>query len=135
MSKTYTEMTKYLDYIDRYNYLRLQPSSHTFDEYRFMNQRFYRSNYWKYVRNAVIIRDDGCDLGIKGWTIPSGELIVHHIQPISYDDIINNSTLLTDMDNLITVSRETHNAIHNNMECPIYLTCATRQLNDTIPWR
>ena len=135
MNKSYDELSKYTQYLDRYNYLRLAPSKHTFDEYRFMNQRFYTSSYWKRIRDAVIIRDNGCDLGIEGWTIPKGELIIHHIQPITYDDILNNTSLLTDMNNLISVSRETHNALHNNMECPLKVNCAQRHPNDTIPWR
>lgn len=98
---------------ERYEYLKLsgQVGAQTFGGDRYLNQAFYRSQKWRLFRNRIIIRDDGCDLGLDGYPIPRG-IIVHHLNPLTVDDIENERGCVFDPENVICVSHYTHEAIH-----------------------
>lgn len=111
--KTYSECIELPTFEDRYHYLRLSGKifGKTFAHQRYLNQAFYRSREWRDLRNHIITRDLGRDLACEGYEI-FDSLYVHHIQPITPDDLLDRSKLLLDPENLITVSMDTHNAIH-----------------------
>ena len=111
--RTYQELLTYSTFDERFQYLRLGGGVGytTFGPERYLNQRFYQSAEWKRIRDFVIARDLGCDMGLPGFDIMSRPLI-HHMNPIKSDDIIEHSDLLLNPDYLITVSHATHNAIH-----------------------
>lgn len=135
MHKTYKELITLPSFEERFEYLKLQGSvgASTFGRDRFMNQLFYTSALWKSTRNKVIIRDEGCDLGIADRDIYD-MIVVHHINPITITDIENNNPCLYDLNNLITTTNNTHNAIHyGNIDTLIRLP-AERRPGDTIPW-
>lgn len=136
MMKTYSELSKLKTFGERYRYLKLDGivGSETFGYDRYINQQLYRSSEWRKTRDKVIIRDQGCDLGIPGREINKGA-IIHHINPITVEQIVNNDPIVFDLDNLITVSDKTHNAIHYGDENKLYKEPITRKPNDTIPWR
>lgn len=135
--KTYSELIKIPSYIDRFRYLRLggKAGEITFGNERYLNQHFYKSPEWKQFRRDIIIRDRGFDLGVEGYSI-NGVILIHHINPITVEDIINRSDSIFDPENVISVSKNTHNAIHYGDE---HLLCIDeiieRRPNDTIPWR
>ena len=121
--KTYLELIKLPTFEERFEYLRCygSPSKVTFGEYRLLNQMLYRSPVWKRIRQQVILRDDGCDLAIPDRPIgadtdPSHlkyeRIIIHHINPITIEQVSNNDPIVYDLNNLITVSHNTHEAIH-----------------------
>ena len=121
--KTYLELIKLPTFEERFEYLRCygSPSKVTFGEYRLLNQMLYRSPVWKRIRQQVILRDDGCDLAIPDRPIgadtdPSNRkyerIIIHHINPITIEQVSNNDPIVYDLNNLITVSHNTHEAIH-----------------------
>lgn len=108
---SYSELIKLDSYLERLNYLRTfgdNPSNQD----RFLMNQFYKSNQWLFVRDEVIKRDIGCDLGIVNLFIEEGPILVHHINPISIEDVANRSSFLFDLNNLITCSLATHNRIH-----------------------
>lgn len=111
--KTYSELSKIKTFEDRFIYLKLDGSvgTDTFGHDRYMNQKFYKSKEWKRVRDHVIVRDNGCDLGILDREI-HGKIYIHHMNPIEPKDIIHSTEYLLDPNYLICVSHETHNAIH-----------------------
>lgn len=113
MIRTYKELSRLQTFEERFNYLKLSGSigTETFGFDRYINQMFYRSKEWKSIRNHVIVRDNGCDLGIEGREIQKG-IIVHHINPIKIDDIVSVTEFLMNPDYLICTSLKTHNAIH-----------------------
>lgn len=134
--KTYSELSRLKTFEERYQYLRLNGSvgRETFGFDRYLNQVFYRSQKWKSIRNQVIIRDNGCDLGIEGREI-NGRILIHHMNPISLDDIVNESDLLLDPEYLICTVHSTHNAIHYGDENLLILDSIVRSKNDTCPWK
>lgn len=134
--KTYSELSRLKTFEERYQYLRLNGSvgRDTFGFDRYLNQVFYRSQKWKSIRNRVIIRDNGCDLGIEGREI-NGRILIHHMNPISLDDIVNESDLLLDPEYLICTVHSTHNAIHYGDENLLILDPIVRSKNDTCPWK
>lgn len=134
--KTYSELSRLKTFEERYQYLRLNGSvgRETFGFDRYLNQVFYRSQKWKSIRNQVIIRDNGCDLGIEGRDI-NGRILIHHMNPISLDDIVNESDLLLDPEYLICTVHSTHNAIHYGDENLLILDPIVRSKNDTCPWK
>lgn len=136
MNKTYSEMNKLETFEDRYRYLKLngKVASETFGYDRYLNQALYRSREWKDIRNKVIIRDEGCDLGVPGRVIP-GKVMIHHINPISEEDIITRNPKIFDMDNLVCVSNTTHNAIHYGDESLLVIEKKERVKGDTILWK
>lgn len=137
MNKSYTEMLRYNTFKDRFEYLKLDGivGDLTFNGHRRLNQMLYRCDDWKYIRREVIIRDCGRDLGIEGREI-DGKILVHHINPITVEDILNRSYKVFDMDNLITVSHKTHNALHYGDERLMFeLEPVERRKDDTCLWR
>lgn len=135
MIKSYSELIKLDTFDDRYFYLRTNSliGELTFNGHRYLNQILYKCPEWKEVRRDVIIRDNGCDLGCEEYPI-SGIIIVHHINPITIDDVINRSSCVFDLENLISTSDKTHKAIHYGSESP-YFKISERSKNDTCPWR
>lgn len=134
--KTYSELITLPTFKERYEYLRLNGSvgEDTFGFDRYLNQIFYKSEEWKRIRNRVIIRDNGCDLGIEDRAI-RGKILIHHLNPITSDDIVSRSDLLLNPEYLICVSHNTHNAIHYGDEQLLVLEPIIRTKNDTCPWR
>ena len=135
--KTYSEMILLPTFQERFNYLKLSGlvGEDIFGYNRYLNQYFYTSREWKQLRNAIIVRDNGCDLGIEGCEIGSG-ILIHHIEPITMDDIKNRSDKLLDPNNLICVSKKTHNAIHFGDESILTEDVTIERFpNDTSPWR
>ena len=136
MIRTYSELSKLETFEERYKYLRLEGrvGKDTFGFDRYMNQVFYRSQKWKEIRDSVIIRDNGCDLGVDGYTI-HGRIIIHHMNPISVEDLKRDSDFLLNPEYLITTIHRTHNAIHYGDEGSIVTTPIVRTKNDTCPWK
>ncbi len=136
--KRYSELKCLKTFDERFNYLLLKGNvgKETFGFDRYLNQEFYnKSIEWKRIRNFVIVRDNGCDLGIPGHEI-TGRIYIHHINPINPDDIKNSSDKLLDPENLICVSHETHNAIHyGNTSFLNKNKIVERTKNDTCPWK
>lgn len=136
MMRTYTDLIKLPTFQERFKYLELNGvvGSDTFGFDRYLNQNFYTSQEWQRIKREVILRDNGCDLGVDGYTI-FGRVIVHHMNPISPKDILNQTDLLMNPEFLICVSHTTHNAIHYGSENLLLKGPADRKPNDTCPWR
>lgn len=134
--KRYSELIKFDTFEERFQYLRLDGivGEDTFGFDRYLNQIFYRSQKWKRIRNEVIIRDCGCDLGVPGFEI-NGRVIIHHMNPISLKDIEKESEFLLDPEYLITTVHNTHNAIHYGDEKLLITKPIIRTKNDTCPWK
>lgn len=134
--RTYSELIKLDSFKERYKYLKLggKVGDETFGFERYLNQFFYRSSRWKKVRDYVILRDCGCDLGIEDRQI-FNKIIIHHMNPISISDIELESDLLLDPEYLISTTHETHNAIHYGDETLLAGDPIVRFSNDTCPWR
>ena len=134
--RTYSELITLPTFEERFKYLQLngQVGESTFGFDRYMNQVFYRSQKWKSIRDFVIIRDCGCDLGVEGYDI-HGKIIIHHINPISLDDIMKERSIVFDPENLVCVSFNTHNAIHYGDASLLSTAPIERTPNDTCPWR
>lgn len=135
--KTYTELSKFTTFKDRFDYLQLngQVGKDTFGFDRVFNQRFYRSREWKNCRNYVIDRDRGCDLGVEGFEIVGQSILIHHMNPISIEDLENHSDFLLNPEYLISVTHNTHNAIHYGDSNILVTAPIERSPNDTCPWR
>jgi hypothetical protein len=137
MIKTYSEMSKLETFIERFEYLKLKGKvgDETFGYSRYLNQRFYHTPEWRDARDKVIIRDNGCDLGIFDRAI-IGKILIHHINPITEEDILERNPIIFDLENLICVSKETHDAIHfGDSNLLIADKPIIRTKNDTCPWR
>lgn len=137
MIRTYSELIKFDTFIDRYQYLRLdgKVGEETFGFDRWLNQLFYKKDpKWLSIRNEVIIRDNGCDLGIADREIHS-RILVHHMNPISREDILARSEFLLNPEYLICTSKTTHDAIHYGDENLLMGEPIERTRNDTCPWR
>lgn len=134
--RTYDELAMLGTFEERFMYLRLDGAvgKETFGYERYLNQQFYKSREWKTIRDAVIIRDNGCDLGIADRSI-CGKIFVHHMNPVTSRDIKLCSDALLDLRYLICVSFETHNAIHYGDASLLITVPAKREKNDTCPWR
>ena len=135
--KTYFELEKLKTFKERFEYLQLngQVGKDTFGFDRIFNQRFYRSREWRACRDFVIMRDNGCDLGIDGYEINSQNVIIHHINPISLEDIEKRTDTLLNPEYLITTTHKTHNAIHYGDKDLLVTGPIERSKNDTCPWR
>lgn len=136
--KTYSELSKIELFEDRFKYLQLngQVGKDTFGFDRIFNQMFYASREWRLVRDRIIVRDNGCDLGCPDHEIPKHQRIfIHHLNPISVDDIGKRTELLLNPEYLITTTFETHNAIHYGDESLLIKAPTERTKNDTCPWR
>ena len=134
--KTYSELSTFDTFEDRFQYLRLDGivGEETFGFDRYLNQILYKSNEWKQCRRDIIIRDNGCDLGCDGFEV-HGRILIHHINPITVDDIVNRNSLVFDPENLILTSHNTHQAIHYGNKDLLILAPIERSKNDTCPWR
>lgn len=134
--RRYSELAEIKTFKDRYEYLKLNGAvgQDTFGFDRYLNQIFYTSPEWKRIRDEVIIRDNGCDLGIEGFDI-RGKILIHHMNPISKEDILERRSSLMDPEYLITTTMRTHNAIHYGDENQLLLMPKERIANDTCPWR
>lgn len=134
--KTYSELITLPTFEERYRYLRLSGvvGEDTFGFDRYLNQVFYRSARWKRIRDAVIVRDNGCDLGIEDRTI-YGKILIHHMNPITIRDIERESDFLLNPEFLICTTLNTHNAIHYGDESLLITAPIERTKYDTCPWR
>jgi hypothetical protein len=135
--RTYSELIKYTTFEERFDYLKLSGSVGvaTFGFDRYINQNFYKSQKWRSIREEVIIRDSCCDLGVEGHDIYKN-IIIHHMNPISLDDICNVSDYLCNPEFLICTTLATHNAIHYGDESKIKNNkFIPRTKFDTCPWR
>ena len=135
--RTYSELIKLPTFEERFKYLQLNGvvGKDTFGFDRYINQKFYRSPEWKRIRNEVIIRDNGCDLGVEGYEIYGQTIIIHHMNPITIKDIADASEYLLNPEYLITTVHNTHNAIHYGDESLLCLGPIERTPNDTCPWK
>ena len=136
MIRTYSELIKLKTFKDRFEYLKLDGivGEETFGFDRYMNQIFYKSREWTSVRRAVIIRDNGCDLGVEGYEI-HGKILIHHMNPINLNDIVHKTDELLNPDYLITTVLSTHNAIHYGDASLLPALPIERRANDTCPWK
>lgn len=135
--RTYSELSKLKTFRERYEYLKLGGTvgEDTFGFDRYLNQIFYTSKEWKRIRNFVITRDNGCDLGMPDHKIIDDLILVHHMNPITKDDIINKSEMLLNPEYLITTVKPTHDAIHYGDESLLVEDYIERSKNDTCPWK
>ena len=135
--RTYSELSKFKTFRERYEYLKLDGTvgEETFGFDRYINQMFYKSEEWKRIRNYVITRDNGCDLGIQDRKIIDSVILVHHMNPITKEDIINKNEILLDPEYLITTIKPTHDAIHYGDESLLAEDLIIRSKNDTCPWK
>ena len=136
MIRTYSDLIKFPTFEERFEYLKLSGSigDSTFGFERCLNQILYRSKEWKHIRDCVIFRDNGCDLGIEDRLI-GGRIIVHHMNPISIKDVENRDKKIFDPEYLICVSHITHNALHYGDENLLIKDYVERSPNDTSPWK
>lgn len=134
--KTYSELIQIPTFEERFEYLKLDGNvgEDTFGFDRWMNQIFYRSPEWKRIRDEVIIRDNGCDLAMPGHEI-YGRILIHHMNPISVDDIERRTDLLLNPEYLISTVHRTHNAIHYGDKNLLPQGPIVRTPNDTCPWK
>lgn len=134
--KTYSELLSIPTFIERYRYLRLPRlvGEETFGYDRYLNQAFYTSKEWRAFRHEIITRDRGYDLACEDREI-AGSITIHHIVPLTVDDIVNGSRLLFDPENVICVSDNTHKAIHYGDESLLITEPITRTRFDTCPWK
>ena len=136
MIRNYTELSKLQTFEERFNYLKLDGivGKETFGYDRYLNQILYQCHEWKSVRNKVSIRDNGCDLGIIGHEIQN-RIIIHHMNPITVEDIKSRNSIVFDPEYLISTVHQTHNAIHYSDENLIPKNPVERKPNDTCPWK
>ena len=134
--RTYSELITLRSFEERYEYLRLggKVGETTFGFDRYLNQAFYKDQEWLRIRDEVIIRDNGCDLGIPDHEI-NGRIIVHHMNPITMDDIVSRSKYLLNPEYLICTMKKTHDAIHYGDESLLPKDLIERSKNDMCPWR
>lgn len=136
-TKTYTELSTLQTFKERFRYLKLNGvvGEDTFGGRRYLNQKFYQtSTEWKQFRHKIIVRDDGCDLGIPGREI-KGPIYIHHIEPLTPADFLNGTDALLNPDNAICTSFRTHQAIHYGDESILFDIPIERTKNDTCPWK
>lgn len=136
--RCYSELITLPTFKQRFDYLKLngRVGESTFGFDRYLNQKFYRLPEWKTVRRQVILRDNGCDLGLSDREIPPGaRIIVHHMNPMAIKDIANKLDWILDPEFLICTMKITHDAIHYGDESLLYSDPIERMPNDTVPWR
>lgn len=134
--KNYTELSKLLTFEERFEYLKLSGmvGVETFGFDKYLRNRFLKTPEWKKVRNEIIIRDQGCDLGIDDRII-TGKILIHHMNPMNPEDIVNRIEYLLNPEYLIATSLLTHNAIHYGDEKLLIRSPTERMPNDTCPWK
>lgn len=135
MSRSYSELRQLETFEERFRYLALKGSvgQSTFGFDRWVNQGFYTSREWRQARDGIIVRDNGCDLGLDGYEIHKG-LYIHHLNPITLEQLEEGDDCLLDPNNLITVTHRTHNAIHYGDERQLPLRPVDRKPGDTKLW-
>lgn len=136
--RNYSELSKIPDFLGRFRYLKLNGSVgvDTFGFDRYLNQVFYQSDEWKETRRRVIIRDNGCDLGVEGFELSNAKIIVHHMIPITKEQVLRRDPILFNLEYLISVSNNTHQAIHYGDENLLPITfLVERKPNDQCPWK
>lgn len=135
--RTYTELSQLETFMERFNYLKLEGviGEDTFGFDRYLNQVFYTSQEWRHVRDIVIVRDNGNDLGVNGFGISKRNLIVHHMNPICVEDILKRKENILNPEYLICVSRSTHQALHYGNLDLLPKDIVDRKPNDTCPWK
>ncbi len=133
--RTYSELIKLETFEERFDYLKLsgEVGTETFGFNRYLNQIFYRSPEWRKLRRHIIIRDNGCDLGVEGYDI-FGKIIIHHMNPVCYDDVLNRNPQIMDPEYLISASNLTHQAIHYSDEDILPKLPVERKPGDTKLW-
>ena len=137
MIRTYKDLSMLKTFKERYKYLKMSDGmvgADTFGYDRYLNQLFYQTKEWKHLRDQLIIRDNGCDLGVDGYDI-YGRIIVHHMNPITKTDILDRTDYLMNPDYLICTTQRTHNAIHYGDENLLLTMPIERTKNDTCPWK
>ena len=134
--RTYSELIKLPTFEERFQYLKLDEDVgvETFGFDRYLNQAFYSSDEWKSIRNQVIIRDNGCDLGIEGREIYK-RIIIHHMNQITKEDLLYRTEYLLNPEYMICTMKNTHDAIHYGDENLLFKEPVERKPNDTCPWR
>lgn len=134
--RCYSELKTLPSFEERFRYLKMDSTvgKETFGRDRYLNQVLYTSPEWRHIRNQIILRDNGCDLGVDGYEI-HGRILVHHLEPITAEDILSRSPKIFDPENLICVTHTTHNAIHFGDENLIPRVVHERRQNDTCPWK
>jgi hypothetical protein len=135
--RSYKELLRLPTFKERYEYLRLQGKvgKETFGFDRYMNQALYTSSEWKRFRNQIIIRDNGCDLADPDRPIKGDRIIIHHINPLTIEDLEKRSDLIFDPNNVVCTSYNTHQAIHFSDESLLPLDPIERRPGDTCPWK
>lgn len=134
--RTYSELILLPTFKERYKYLKLggKVGEETFGFDRYLNQKFYKSKEWRDIRDYVILRDNACDLGIEDREIHS-RIIIHHMNPITKYDIVNQTEFLTNPEYMICTLKRTHDAIHYGDDSILFGDVVIRSKNDTCPWR
>lgn len=135
--RTYNKLILLPTFEERFEYVKCEGSVgyETLGPYRYLSQAFYSSKEWKRIRRDVIVRDNGCDLGVRGLEI-CGDITIHHLNPLSVEDFEKHSDFLTNPNYLISVSANTHKALHYGKEHDLlFLSTLERSPNDTCPWR
>lgn len=137
MNRSYHELIQIKDFKDRFEYLSLQGrvGAQTFGSSRYLNQMLYKDPRWRSLRRKIIIRDEACDLAHPDFQIMHQAAFVHHINPITIDDIRLGNPIVFDEDNLITTVFMTHQAIHYGSADLLPQLPITRRPNDTCPWK
>lgn len=136
MIRSYRELRRRTTFLERFHYLALRGvvGEATFGFDRHINQRFYRSREWRHLRDEIIIRDEGCDLGVEGHEI-HGRILIHHMNPMTVDNIVDGDDSILDPEYLICVSHQTHNAVHYGDESLLPKPFVERRPGDTKLWR
>lgn len=137
MIRTYSELIRLPTFLERFRYLQLsgQVGVETFGYDRYLNQILYRTGEWKRFRREIIIRDNGCDLACEGYDIVGQKILVHHLNPISVEDVLRRDPKVFDPENVICTILNTHNAIHYGDESLLVTEPIERKPNDTCPWK
>lgn len=136
MIRSYSELIRLQTFGERLEYLRLNGSvgEATFGCLRYLNQKLYSSREWKQFKSKIIVRDCGCNLAYKGYEIP-GRIYIHHINPLTIEDLQEMSECIFDSDNVVCTDYETHNYIHYGIDCKVPKVVTQRSVNDTCPWK
>lgn len=136
MTRTYSELIQFPSFEERFDYANLEGrvGEETFGYDRYINQALYGSEEWRRFRRKVILRDNGCDLAVEGFDIPSFG-IIHHLNPITKEDILERRPCVFDFENVVLVSANTHRAIHYGIRPTIQRVPIERRPNDTCPWK
>lgn len=136
LNKSYSKLMQFETHEERFRYLKIngKVGVATFGSDRYLNQLLYTSPEWREFRRKILIRDNGCDMACEGFDIDS-YAVVHHINPITVEDVVNRNPMIFDPENVITVSSNTHRAIHYGDESLLVSGPIERTKNDTCPWR